>query len=63
LSSASKIRKTYHDVKSPNAHPQDLVNCILDGTPMLLTAADSFTNTEVMIRTQENADSGRLISI
>ena len=42
-------------------YPQDLINCILDGTPKLLSQEDSFRNTEAVIRAQDSADTGRVV--
>ena len=40
---------TFPDIAPETSYPQDLVDCILDGTPTLLTGADSFLNTEVVL--------------
>ena len=37
------------------AYPQDIIDCILDGTPALLTQEDGLRNTEVVLRAQESA--------
>jgi predicted dehydrogenase len=39
-------------------YPQDIINCILDGTPTFLSQEDSFKNTEIVIRAQESASEG-----
>ena len=46
----------------PVSYPQDLIDCILDGTPTLLTQEDSFRNTEAVIRAQESADTGAVVA-
>ena len=49
---------------TPDYHyPQDLIDCILDGTPTLLTQEDSFTNTRVVLRAQESATTGRVLTV
>jgi len=54
---------SFEDGKHEYAYLQDLVDCILDGTPTLLTQEDSFRNTEVVIRAQESADRGETLKI
>lgn len=46
----------------PVEYPQDFINCLLDGTPTLLSAEDSFRNTEAVIRAQDSADTGKVVS-
>jgi len=46
----------FEDVECDKKYVQDLIDCILDGTPTLLSQEDSFRNTEVVIRAQESAD-------
>jgi len=43
-------------------YPQDLIDCILEGTPTLLSQEDSFRNTEAVIRAQDSADTGSVVS-
>jgi predicted dehydrogenase len=40
---------------------QDLVDCILDGTPTLLTQEDSFRNTEIVLLAKQIATTGKII--
>ena len=42
---------------------QDFVDHLLDGSEMLLSQEDSFTNTRVVIRAQESADCGRPLPV
>jgi predicted dehydrogenase len=44
-------------------YPQDYIDSILDGTPTLLTQADSFMNTRVVLRAQESATTGKVLRI
>jgi predicted dehydrogenase len=48
----------FPDAAPTTQYPQDLVDCILDGTPTLLTQSDSVVNTRVVIRAQESASQG-----
>lgn len=48
----------FEDVEPEKRYPQDLIDCILDGTPTLLTQEDTFMNTRVVLRTQESATQG-----
>ena len=54
---------TFDDVEPEKSYPQDLIDCILDGTPTYLTQEDSFRNTEVVIRAQESATQGVTIEL
>ena len=54
---------TFEDGTPDASYPQDLVDCILDGTPTLLTQEDSFRNTEVVLRAQESAEKGVAVKI
>lgn len=58
------------DDKAPSEFPDgspthkyvfDLVDCILDGTPTLLTQEDSLVNTEVVLKAQKSADTGEVM--
>ena len=53
----------FPDAEPSHSYPQDLIDCVLDGTPTLLTQEDSFRNTEVVLRAQESADTGKVISL
>ena len=44
-------------------YPQDLIDCILDGTPTLLTQEDSFRNTQVVLAAQQSADTGKPVKV
>lgn len=50
--------QSFDDVAPEKRYPQDLIDCILDGTPTLLSQEDSFRNTEIVIRAQESATKG-----
>ena len=52
---------SFEGEKPPTPYPQDLIDCILDGTPTLLSQEDSFKNTEAVIRAQQSADTGRVV--
>lgn len=53
----------FPDDDSPPHYPQDLVDAILDGTPTLLTEEASFRYTEVVLRAQESATRGVLVTL
>ena len=53
----------FPDVEPDRTYPQDLVDCILDGTPTLLTQEDSFRNTEVVLQAQRSADTGEVVKL
>lgn len=48
--------------KPPADYPQDLIDCILDGSLTMLSQDDSFRNTEAVIRAQLSADTGRVVA-
>jgi predicted dehydrogenase len=54
--------ETFEDCPAAVRFPQDLIDCILDGTPTLLSMEDSFRNTEVALAAQESADTGIAMS-
>jgi predicted dehydrogenase len=54
---------TFPDVAPESSYPQDLVDCILDGTPTLLTGPDSFRNTEVVLCAAQSATIGQPVNI
>lgn len=53
----------FDDVTPEPDYPQDIINAILDGTPTMLTEEDAFRNTEIVIRAQESADTGKIIKL
>jgi len=53
----------FPDGTPDSSYPQDLIDCILDGTSTLLTQDDSFTNTRVVLRAQESATKGEILKI
>jgi len=53
----------FDDVDPPVSYPQDLIDCILDGTPTLLSQEDSFLNTKVVICAQQSASTGQPVQI
>ena len=53
-----KKPRRFDDVAPEKRYPQDLIDCILDGTATLLSQEDSFRNTEIVIRAQESATKG-----
>ena len=55
--------ETFPDIAPEISYPQDLVNCILDGTPTLLTGIDSFRNTEVVLCAAQSAAIGQPVTI
>jgi len=54
---------TFDDVEPEKHYPQDLIDCILDGAPTMLTQEDSFRNTLVVLRAQESATKGAPLRI
>ena len=55
--------RAFEDLAPAQSYPQDLVNCILDGTPTLLSQEDGFRFTEVALRAQESATTGAVLKI
>ena len=55
--------RSFEDVAPGREYPQDIIDCILDGTPTLLSQEDSFRNTEVVVRAQESAQTGKVIRL
>ena len=55
--------RTFDDVAPEKRYPQDLIDCILDGTSTLLSQEDSFRNTEIVVRAQESATRGVLLKL
>jgi UDP-N-acetylglucosamine 3-dehydrogenase len=53
----------FEDATHDPDYPQDVINAILDGTPTMLTEEDAFRNTEIVIRAQESADTGKIIKL
>ncbi len=53
----------FQDKHPGKEYPQDLIDCILDASPTLVTQEDSFRNTEVVVRAQESADKGVAIRL
>ncbi|HRU06192.1 MAG TPA: Gfo/Idh/MocA family oxidoreductase [Candidatus Brocadiia bacterium] len=51
----------YPDGAPSHTYPQDLIDCILDGTPTLLTQEDSFINTEVVLKARKSAATGQVV--
>ena len=54
---------SFEDVEPEQSYPQDLIDCILDGTPTMLSQEDSFRNTEIVIRSQDSATQGTPLRI
>ena len=48
----------FEDVEPESPYLQDLIDCILHGTPTVLSQEDSFRNTEIVLRAQESATQG-----
>lgn len=63
LACADAAPETFPDIAPETSYPQDLVDCILDGTPTLLTGADSFRNTEVVLCAARSAAIGQPVKI
>jgi len=55
--------KPFEDIAPAKSYPQDLIDCILDGTPTLLSRDDSFRNTAVVLRAQESATRGTVLEV
>ncbi len=55
--------REFPDVPPEKPYPQDLIDCILDGTPTTLSQADSFANTLAVLRAQQSAECGEKLAI
>ena len=63
LACADAAPKAFPDIAPETSYPQDLINCILDGSGTLLTATDSFRNTEVVLCAGQSAAIGQPVNI
>ena len=54
---------SFDDAAPDKRYPQDLIDCILEGAPTLLSQEDAFRNTEVVLRAQESANKGTPLKI
>ena len=53
----------FEDAEPESPYLQDLIDCILHGTPTVLSQEDSFRNTEIVLRAQESATQGVSLKI
>jgi predicted dehydrogenase len=53
----------FEDAEPNTCYPQDVIDCILDGTGTMLTQEDGFVNTGVVIAAQESADRGVAVKV
>ena len=58
-----KAPSEFPDGKPTHKYVFDLIDCILDGTPTLLTQEDSLINTEVVLKAQQSAETGRVVKM
>lgn len=63
LVAGNRAPESFPDVPPVRTYPQDMIDAVLDGSPTLLTEADGFHFTEVVIRAQESVGEARPLHV
>ena len=63
LVAGNRAPESFPDVPPVRTYPQDMIDAVLDGSPTLLTEADGFHFTEVVIRARESVGEARPLHV